>query len=191
VAIKTYNGRNRPPLSRHFEEIAAFYQPVFGLYLSDSVFVAQYGVSNVSEELATMPRRGAGINPIPWAPEQVVTDAVPGEHRWLDTLFYRGGELAVDLKAAHHLAPRPEQAGRFLHAAAMRAENTTCKVSIPQTIIRRPRPRLIKNGPSDRLLKWRDLAKGGIEMTMDKEGRGGWTGVRRSVRGGTMSIWSA
>ena len=54
-----------------------------------------------------MIHRGGGINPGQWATEQVVTAVAGQEHRWLGTLLYRGGELAVALKAVHRLATHP------------------------------------------------------------------------------------
>ncbi len=68
-----------------------------------------------------MTHRGGGIHPGQWATEQVVTTVAGDENRWLGTLLYRGGELAVDLKAVHHLATHPHPLAvspRTAHGAA-------------------------------------------------------------------------
>ncbi len=88
-----------------------------------AVVVAQYGASNIIEGITTMTHRGGGINPGQWATEQVVTTVAGDENRWLGTLLYRGGELAVDLKAVHHLATHPRAAIGDLARTADRAHD--------------------------------------------------------------------
>ena len=72
----------------------------------------------------------------------MVTAVAGQEHRWLGTLLYRGGELAVDLKAAHHLATHPRAIGEVartadrVHDVAHTADNAADAANTARTLSR-------------------------------------------------------